>query len=158
MENKLKVYLAGGWFSPGQYKILIELEELLAEYSNLIVYSPRKQTQFEPGTKPTREICEKVFNNNITAIRECDIIIASTEGKDLGTTFEMGIAYQLNKPIIAIYFHEEPFNLMLEESAIGGVARNIIQLESILRYIKDVGLEQYLKEIANEYRYQGLIE
>jgi len=156
--DKLKVYLAGGWFNPEQKKILDEIEKLLLKYDNLLVYSPRKQTQFKSGTKPTREICEIVFNNNIVAIEDCDIMIASTEGKDMGTVFEIGVAYQLSKPIIAIYFHNESFNLMLEEAAIGGVARNIEQLIYILSFIKIIGLKEYLSGYANSFRYQGLTE
>lgn len=158
MENKLKVYLAGGWFNSEQEKILDEIEKLLTKYDNLLVYSPRKQTQFKSGSKPTRKTCEIVFNNNIVAIEDCDIMIASTEGKDMGTVFEIGVAYQLGKPIIAIYFHNEPFNLMLEEAAIGGVVINKEQLDYILAFIKIRGLNEYLSGYANSFRYQGLIE
>ena len=127
MEIKLTVYLAGGWFTPEQYKILTMLEDFLFTIPYLAVYSPRRQTQFKSGTKPTREICEEVFNRNIEAIKECDIVIASTEGKDMGTLIEVGAAYALKKPVIAVYFHSEPFNLMAEGVSIGGVARNITQ-------------------------------
>ena len=158
MEDKIKTYLGGGWFSLSQIKILDEVESLLSEYSNLKVYSPRKQTQFKSGIKPSREICRIVFNNNISAIENCDLMIASTEGKDLGTSFEMGVVYTLKKPIIAVFFSEMPYNLMLEESSIGGVARSLMQLTLMLDIIKDFGLEKYLKENANTFRYQGLIE
>lgn len=158
MEGKLKVYLAGGWFNPEQDRILTMVEDLLFNISYLEVYSPRRQTQFKSGSKPTRELCEQVFNNNIEAIKNSDFVIASTEGKDMGTLIEIGAAYVLKKPVIAVYFHNEPFNLMAEGTAIGGVARNITQLELILGEISNIGLEGYIKEVADIYRYQGLIE
>lgn len=154
---KLKVYLAGGWFSENQDRVLTQIEEILSNYNCFKVYSPRRQTQFKSGTKPSKEICEIVFNNNIVAIEDCDIMIASTEEKDMGTVFEMGIAFQLEKPIIAVYFHKEPYNLMLEEAS-SGVARNTEQLCQILDIIDVLGLERYLKEEVSKYRYQGLIE
>lgn len=158
MENKLKVYLAGGWFSPEQDRILTQVENVLFEIPYLEVYSPRRQTQFKSGSKPTREICEEVFNRNIEAIKNSDFVVASTEGKDMGTLIEIGAAFVLKKPVIAVYFHIEPFNLMAEGTAIGGVARSLIQLEMILASIGDLGLEGYIKELADIYRYQGLIE
>jgi hypothetical protein len=47
---------------------------------------------------------------------------------------------------------------MAEGTSIGGVARNIQQLTYMLDIIGTVGLEMYLKTIAERYRYQGLIE
>ena len=158
METKLKVYLAGGWFNPEQDKILTQLENVLFEVSFLEVYSPRRKTQFKTGTKPSRKDCEDVFNNNVKAIMECDFVVASTEGKDMGTLIEIGAAFVLKKPVIAAYFHSEPFNLMAEGTAIGGVARSITQLELMLGEIGNIGLEGYIKEVADIYRYQGLIE
>lgn len=158
MDNKLKVYLAGGWFNPEQKRILDEVEGLLFKYSNLDVYSPRLQTQFKSGTKPTREMCENVFNNNIRAIDNSDLVVASTEGKDMGTLIEIGAASVLKKPIIAVFFSEAPFNLMAEGTSIGGVARNIKQLTYMLDVIGTVGLEVYLISVADKFRYQGLIE
>jgi nucleoside deoxyribosyltransferase len=158
METKLKVYLAGGWFNPEQDRILTMVEDLLFSIPYLEVYSPRRKAQFKTGTKPTREMCEQVFNNNIEAIKNSDFVVASTEGKDMGTLIEIGAAYVLKKPVIAVYFNEAPFNLMAEGTAIGGVARNKIQLELMLATIGQIGLEGYLKELADIYRYQGLIE
>jgi nucleoside 2-deoxyribosyltransferase len=158
METKLKVYLASGWFTPEQRKILDEVESLLFRYSNLEVYSPRLKKQFTSGSKPTREMCEEIFNNNIKAINNSNFVVASTEGKDMGTLIEIGAASVLKKPVIAVYFSENPFNLMAEGTSIGGVARNIKQLNYILDTIAVFGLEGYLKTFANKFRYQGLIE
>jgi len=158
-KNKIKVYLAGGWFNEKQREVLDTVESLLDKFDNLEVYSPRKKkNQFESGTKPSRKTCESVFEDDVIAINGCDIMIASTESKDMGTVFEMGVAYQTSIPVIAVYFHEEPYNLMLEVSAVGGVARTLDQLNDMLIFIKNSGLDKYLDEEADKYRYQGLIE
>ena len=120
-SKKLKVYLAGGWFNESQDKVLTFLEEILFKRKNLEIYSPRRQAQIEPGTINKKEVRQKVFNSNLKAIEDCDVVIASTEGKDMGTIWECGYAYKLNKPIFYVYFTKNPlgFNLMLSESGKG---------------------------------------
>jgi len=50
-------------------------------------------------------------------IDECDIVIASTEGKDMGTLFECGYAFAKNKPVVYYAPNIHKFNLMLAKSA-----------------------------------------
>jgi nucleoside 2-deoxyribosyltransferase len=58
-----------------------------------------------------------VFAENINQIKNCDVLVASTVGKDMGTLFECGAAYILGKPIIYFWESEGPLNLMLAGSA-----------------------------------------
>jgi nucleoside deoxyribosyltransferase len=118
--KQLKVYLAGGWFSPFQDKALTELESILFSNPKFKVYSPRKEIKLEG--KEGIEMQNFVFAENCKNINEADIVIASTVDKDMGTLWECGFAFANKKPIIYTLFDERfkeaKFNLMLAASGI----------------------------------------
>lgn len=109
----MKAYIAAGWFSPEQRE---RLDEILHEckMADIEVYSPKDELLFEEGKDLSPA---KVFDANVNNIKECDFVIASTEGKDMGTLFECGYAYKCNKPIVYYFVSKGKFNLMLAESA-----------------------------------------
>jgi nucleoside deoxyribosyltransferase len=154
METKLKVYLASPFFNPEQISRLWIIETLV-EYL-FEVYSPRKQFQFESGTKPTKEDAKKVLEANHKAIEESDFIIAITDDKDMGTLYECGYASKTKIPIIycAFTLGDKAFNLMLAETGIA-VVKYYCDLIDVLHIIKNKGLNS---EELNKYKYQGLIE
>jgi nucleoside 2-deoxyribosyltransferase len=121
-NNKIKVYIAAGWFSEEQKKALSYIEKILSSNNKFLVYSPRKEIQLESGKIHNKEIKQQVFNSNINFINKCDLIISSTIEKDMGTLFECGYAYSKNIPIIYTLFlnniDDIIFNLMLSESGI----------------------------------------
>lgn len=112
-----KVYIASPFFNEEQLErvrfIENELEKNGKEY-----FSPRKDTYVKSDS--THEERRKAFIDNINAIKSCSCIIVVTDGKDVGTIFEAGFAYSIDKPIV--YFAEtlgdKPFNLMLAMSGI----------------------------------------
>ena len=106
MKN-LKVYIASGWFNKEQVHALKEMEAALAEL-NYEVYSPRVESIFKPGMDH-----EKIVQDNLSALHHCDFVLASTEGKDMGTLFECGYASAIKKPVVYYYKGEGNFNIML---------------------------------------------
>lgn len=108
----MKCYIASGWFSLAQESSRqIILEEV--KRAKIGMYSPKEDGLFTPGMDP-----EKIFQENLKQIKECDFVIASTEGKDMGTIFECGYAHSNKIPII--YFWRNGFgnfNLMLSQSS-----------------------------------------
>jgi nucleoside 2-deoxyribosyltransferase len=68
---------------------------------------------------------ERLFSFNKTALEDSDFIVAIIDGADAdsGTAWEMGYAFALGKPVIAVRTdfrrvgHHEYVNLMLEQSA-----------------------------------------
>jgi len=121
-NDKIKVYISSGWFSEEQEKALEYIEQILFSNNKFLIYSPRKEIQLESGKIYNKETRQKVFNSNIKFINNCDLIISSTVGKDMGTLFENGYAYAKNIPIIYTLFLDNIenviFNLMLSESGI----------------------------------------
>jgi nucleoside 2-deoxyribosyltransferase len=133
----LKIYLAGGWFSKKQENVLTKIEKVLFSQSNLEVFSPRKETKIKTGSDiNSKAIRQEIFNLNLKHIEESDVVIASTEGKDMGTIWECGYAFALKKPIFYVYLTDNPngFNLMLSESSTGVIMTEykLTQLSKIL--------------------------
>jgi len=111
----MRVYIAGPFFNDKQIEIVEKVKEILEE--NFIEYhSPKDHSLYKPGGSITPKQC---FESNIEEIKECDFIIAITDGLDAGTLFECGAAYILNKEICYLWVdnHSKKFNLMLSESA-----------------------------------------
>jgi len=155
LSRPLRIYLAGGWFTPAQEATLSYLEEALSKYG-FEFFSPRRETLIPPGTQATDEVRRKVFLKNLEEIEKCDLIIASTEDKDMGTLFECGYGYSLKKPIIYVNFSigDRPFNLMLQESSVA-VAKNKETFEKILKILAEEGLNL---EKLGEFRDRGVTE
>lgn len=111
-----KIYFAAPFFNPSQ----IEREEWLIKELRHIgfrVFSPRENILLTPNA--TQEEREKAFQDNIKEINNCDLVFAVTDGKDMGTIWEAGYAYGVNKPIV--YYNETigpngKFNVMLAQS------------------------------------------
>lgn len=126
MKNN-KVYFASPWFTPEQEE---REERLKAKLRSLgfVVHSPKEEAVC--GAISDVKTRQKIFQGNIDAINDCDIVFAITDGKDMGTIWEAGYAYGHNvaaisedawyKPIKIVYYCETlgdgQFNLMLAQS------------------------------------------
>jgi len=108
--------------------------ELNAEIAKLLedrgfkVYLPQRDT-------PQCDNVGVIFNANTNAIKEADIIIAVliNHGRDLG--FEIGLAYALSKPIIALVNSEVYKKDKMIAGALTEIAQNINELiNKVLSY------------------------
>lgn len=124
------VYIAGGWFSPEQEKALDELECFIKKHFKQY-FSPREHNNAKG------QALEDIFQKNIQALDNADIIIASTIGKDMGTLWECGYAYARELQVIYYAPGIEKVNLMLAKS--GRVARSLKELWDILIDMDNVG-------------------
>jgi nucleoside 2-deoxyribosyltransferase len=149
--KKLAVYLASGWFSPDQDKQLTKLEAVFDSRSNWIdLASPRRIFVCPPDA--SLKVQDEVFNGNMKHIKDCDFTLVNTTYRDIGTIWEAGAAFALNRKII--YFCENlppgaKFNLMLSRSGIK-VCTSFEQLEDYLERCKTAGemlYEPYDKQI-----------
>jgi nucleoside 2-deoxyribosyltransferase len=114
-EEKMKIYLASGWFNEEQMRRVQMAEEVL-EKAGHEVFSPRKQQNehLEFGTKEWREA---TFNSDVDHINWADIIVAVYNEEDAGTMWELGYAYAKGKPAIVINEDGmETMNLMISDS------------------------------------------
>lgn len=126
--KSVKIYFASPWFTPEQEE---REERLKAKLRSLgfDVHSPKETAVCGAISDP--ETRQKIFDGNIEAINNCDVVFAVTDGKDMGTIWEAGYAYGLNegiskcfkarvKPIKIVYYCETLgnglFNLMLAQS------------------------------------------
>lgn len=139
----MKTYVAAGWFSPEQEKARQEILHALS-LTEIEAYSPKEDGLYVPGKMPA----SKAFTENILEISKADFVIASTEGKDMGTLFECGAAFILNKPIVYYFKTGGKFNLMLSESA-RAVITNFDHLKDYLKAVdtnQDVVEQSYMGE------------
>lgn len=127
MEDDMKIYIAAGWFTPEQDAARLKLIEACT-LAKVQYFSPRDDNLWELGRDPNQ-----CFEENILQIETCDALLVSTEGKDIGTSFECGYAYAANTPLIFYWPKVESLNLMLSESS-HFVGRNVQQ---IVQYLKE---------------------
>jgi len=126
-----RIYLASPFFSSDQIDRLLRVSKVLRQMGFKV------WSAYEDGivvsNKSKEEDMEKAFQENIKRIDECELVVGITDGKDMGTIFEMGYAYAKGKPIIgyAETLRDKPFNLMLARSCYG-VAKNLEELRNVL--------------------------
>ena len=147
MEN---VYIASGWFSP---EWLQEVEDIKAklELLELQYFSPKDYAICEPDAGGDTQAA--IFDGNVKHLDICDWMICNTRNKDMGSIWEAGYFYSLNKPIV--YFCAglplgAKFNLMLSASGVA-VCTSIEDLREYLYESKKAG--KHLRRT-----YSGLIE
>lgn len=120
-----KIYFASPWFTPEQEE---REERLKAKLRSLgfTVHSPKETAVCGAISDP--ETRQKIFDGNVFAIQDAEIVFVVTDGKDMGTIWEAGYAYGYNErqkavgyePIKIVYYCETLgnglFNLMLAQS------------------------------------------
>lgn len=125
---KKKIYFAGPFFNPEQIEEHSRIYDIIKD--DYDVFNPKLA-----GIVDTSDSADRMVNillGNINALNECQLVVAITDRKDIGTIWETGYAYACKKPII--YYCEtlgnNPFNLMLAKT--GLVARNEEELRKLL--------------------------
>lgn len=115
---KYDFYLASPFFNEEQIKRENEVKNLLRA-NGYEVYAPMEHGVV--GSLADHGTVKATFDSNVQAINESRKVIAITDGKDMGTIWEAGYAYGINKPVVyvALTLGDKPFNIMLSESGIG---------------------------------------
>ena len=110
-DKRLNIYLAGPWFDDKSlmlYDAVSSIEKMVREHSYFNVFYPKNAVSKTP---------KHAFINNVRHINECDIIVALVSKKDVGTAWEIGMGYALNKDIYLLGYDETTFlshtNVML---------------------------------------------
>ncbi|HUU74832.1 MAG TPA: nucleoside 2-deoxyribosyltransferase [Methanoregulaceae archaeon] len=119
---RYRLYLAAPLFSRAEKLYNLSLNNLLTR-SYYEVYLP----QDVGDDTHTRSLDEHrmIFESHVTALDEADAVVAVIDGADAdsGTSWEMGYAYSIGKPVYAIRTDfrmagkKEKVNLMLEQSS-----------------------------------------
>ncbi|MBR6011706.1 MAG: nucleoside 2-deoxyribosyltransferase [Methanomicrobium sp.] len=130
-----KIYLAAPLFSEAEREFNAKIAGILRE-KKYAVHLPQ-----EVGDdSSTRDEAEtgRIFEYNLKALDECDIVVAVVDGADAdsGTAWEIGYAYAVKKRVILLRTdfrrvgRSEAVNLMLEES--GEVVGSVGELVRVL--------------------------
>lgn len=81
---------------------------------------------------PSRALRLKVFTDNWTNIDDADLVLAVTDGFDVGTMWETGYAYARHVPIVTTTGRQYGCNLMLAHSIVGHT-KSLSEVEDVLR-------------------------
>lgn len=136
MEFKYDVYIGAGWWNEemrsAKQKIIQVCEKLELSY-----YDP-EDDEFNQLPRPrNKSQMLQCYDNDLEAVRNSRIMIASTVQMDGGTLLEMGYALALGKTIIEYNDYEPDIkgcrNLMLVGACAGKYAQNEEDLERLLR-------------------------
>lgn len=109
----MKIYLAGPCDTENR-TIMVKAGNLLRKFYHEDVYCPWELKIENAWDYSQEEWARMVFDKDIEAINDCDIMIMISVGRKstAGTNWEQGYAYALNKPIYVIQITNEPTSLM----------------------------------------------
>ena len=138
-----KIYIAGPLFNTHEKgyleKIAIELES--NEFECFLPHRDQKDVTEEElkQLKMSNATKEKIFNNDLNALKTSDLTVALLTGQDIdsGTAAEIGFSYANKKPIIAITASERRFrNLFVE----GMIDKTIDEIDILVDTIKSLDI------------------
>ena len=140
----MKVYIASPFFNPKQID-QVEFMKNALTVTGHEYFSPKDYFVLNPNA--TQEDRQRIFDVNCEKIQWADFVLCNTEAKDLGTIWEAGYAYGINKPVVffAEGLPEGKFNVMLSEAG-KSVNTDREQLIDYLERVNEAGeliFEQY---------------
>jgi nucleoside deoxyribosyltransferase len=144
------VYIASGWFSPEWLQEVEDIKKVLEDL-DLAYFSPKDYAIAEADASVDTQ--KAIFDGNVKHLDICDWMICNTRNKDMGSIWEAGYFYSLNKPIVYFCAGLPPgakFNLMLAASGVT-VCTSLDDLRDYLAHCKKEG------RLAQR-NYGGLIE
>lgn len=117
----MKIYLASPFFNGDEKNNVIKLINKL-RHEGHFVYVPMEHNIKSAWALPNDYWAKKVFIEDINAIKACDCVVAIYKGlsSDSGTSWEIGYAYGINKPVYVIHdytFYKNGTSLMIWNSA-----------------------------------------
>ena len=136
-----KIYIAGPLFNAHERNYL-ELIASELEGSGYKCFLPHRDqsgiddTELE-GTNMSQATKDKIFNADLTALKEADLTVALITGYDIdsGTAAEIGFTYANDRPIIAITAYERRFrNLFVD----GMISKTVNEVDELLSAISAI--------------------
>ena len=110
----MRIYLAGPCDSENR-SMMVQIAKEIRNYdSNIELYCPFELKIENAWDYSQEEWAQMVFNKDIEAINNCDVMIMISLGRisSAGTNFENGYMFALNKPIYVIQITDSPTSLM----------------------------------------------
>ncbi len=109
----MKIYLAGPCDSENR-SLMVSAAKLFRQRKFFNVYCPWELKIENAWDISQEEWAQKVFDNDIKAIDDCDIVIMISLGREstAGTNWEGGYAFAKKKKLIVIQITDKPTSLM----------------------------------------------
>ena len=135
------IYIAGPLFNDHE-RTYLELIAAELEDNGYKCFLPHRDqsgiddTELE-GTNMSQATKDKIFNTDLTALKEADLTVALITGQDIdsGTAAEIGFTYANGKPVIAITAYERRFrNLFVE----GMITQRVNSVDNIINSIQSI--------------------
>ncbi len=135
------IYIAGPLFNAHERSYL-ELIAAELEGSGYKCFLPHRdqsgidKSELE-GTNMSQTTKDKIFNADLTALKEADLTVALMTGQDIdsGTAAEIGFTYANGKPIIAITAYERRFRNLFVDGMISKTVNDVDELLSAISSI-----------------------
>ncbi len=135
------IYIAGPLFNAHE-RTYLELIAAELEGHGYDCFLPHRdqsgidESELE-GTDMSQATKDKIFNNDLTALKRADLTVALITGQDIdsGTAAEIGFTFANGKPVIAVTAHERRFrNLFVD----GMITQRVNGPDEILRSIQSM--------------------
>ena len=128
------VYIAGPLFNAHERRYLEQIAEEL-EGSGYKCFLPHRdqsgidESELE-GTNMRQATKDKIYNTDLTALKEADLTVALITGQDIdsGTAAEIGFTYANDKPIVAITAYERRFRNLFVDGMISKTVNDVDEL------------------------------
>jgi len=135
------IYIAGPLFNAHERNYL-ELIASELEGSGYKCFLPHRDqsgiddTELE-GTNMSQATKDKIFNADLTALKEADLTVALITGYDIdsGTAAEIGFTYANDRPIIAITAYERRFRNLFVDGMISKTVNAVDELPAAISAI-----------------------
>ena len=136
-----KIYIAGPLFNAHERNYL-ELIASELDGSGYKCFLPHRDqsgiddTELE-GTNMSQATKDKIFNADLTALKEADLTVALITGYDIdsGTAAEIGFTYANDRPIIAITAYERRFRNLFVDGMISKTVNAVDELPAAISAI-----------------------
>lgn len=113
----MRVYIAAPFFNEHQLNEVKAIEEHLTKHG-ISFFSPRSEGVLGEMPKDKRVSHRtRIFHGNIDSIEYCSHMIGCIEGRDTGTIFEIGVAYEQEMNIVLYAPDISMISVMLSEAA-----------------------------------------
>jgi nucleoside 2-deoxyribosyltransferase len=132
----VKIFLAAPLFNKSQRDFNAKIAKKLRD-EGFDVWLAQEHRFISKGTRREKE---KIFQEDIQALRESDIVVGVLDGKDVdaGTAFELGCAYILGKKLVGLktdyrtFSKIENVNLIIE-TPLSGIYTKIEDAIALLK-------------------------
>jgi nucleoside 2-deoxyribosyltransferase len=139
----MKIYLASPFFNPAQVAVVEAIEKVFEE-KGIDFYSPRKEGVLINMTPDERRAStQRIFDKNVEEILRADKILAVVDGRDPGTTWEVGFGYAKRIPIITYTDQGFGLNVMIQK-CVSAHVKGIDMLKEYLDFIESPNVSSRL--------------